>query len=80
MSVMFSEPLVGGRELTDEELEAVVGGMTDNDRRMFDNWIKYLKKDGFTLNDAIDWLKATYDKPRQKAYLDEFIAYVTEVW
>ena len=70
--------LEGMSVLSDEDLEAVAGGMTDGDRATLTRFMKDCKISGYSLSDALALLQRHYSRfPDQ---LSEYVDYVCEIW
>lgn len=67
-------------ELLDEQLEAVVGGLTKGDKEMLDRYIKTCKYNGLKVTDAVAELQKRFPKDNQVNLLNDMIDYVHENW
>lgn len=67
--------------LSDDQLEMVVGGrITDGDRERLARFVKQCKYEGASLDECIAYLRKVFPGKAAELYLDDYIAYVTEIW
>lgn len=77
---LASQDAGGGLEVADAQLGEVVGGLTGGDYATLDRFIRSCKYNGWTLQDAIEMTRRTYNRPAFQEITEQYIAYITEKW
>lgn len=66
--------------ISDEQLDGIVGGLTDGDRQRLTRYIKNCKIKGYNLSDTLIELQGIYSKPWDERILNECVDFVVRNW
>ena len=64
--------------LSDEVLESIVGGLSDRERQIAEEFATNAKRNGLTLDEAIK--RALHPRLGKSYFTDEMIQHLTEFW